>query len=303
MFIDNAVELMLHQIAQDKAVDRKSMAWRREEYAHQAALNKALGKAFDAKVKFAKIEGGLSEDVARTIAIMHGFRNEVYHVGVRHETILPALALFYFDVVCEYLGTYKVRRLGWGSNQKMPERAKKYFAEPNPLLMPGGFDEFGKGCETLRQQCRHDPALTIATLADHMDEVISQQDTCIQVISDGVYEGQQTTRDVAVLDTQAWRLAFSEEGKAFAAERGWSGTLPQLIQWLTENFPLSIRSDPIPSWQAQANRLRTNKNPHIALANYQSFMTATADIREAIEESAGAAEQEIEAAIDRAREK
>jgi len=301
MLTDNAVELVLHQIAKDKVSDVKMYSWRREEYTHQAALDKAIGRNFDAKVKFAKIEGGLTDELAQTITIMHGYRNEVYHVGLKHESILLALALFYFDVTCAYLGTYKSRGLGWGSNQALPERAKKYFRGDKSF--PGGFDDFSNGCETLRKACNHDPLHTVVILADEMDQIVSQQDTCIDIVADGVYKGQRTTRDGAVLDTQAWRLAFSKEGKEFAFNSGWTGNTLQLVEWLKTNFAHKFRADPIPSWKAQAARLRAKKNPHIALSNYQSFMASTADIRESIEESAAAAEREIEMLIDRARGK
>ena len=102
--------------------------------------------------------------------------------------------------------------------------------------------------------------------------------------------------------TQAWRLAFSDEGKTFALSKGFTGNMLQLVEWLSKNYPHKFRSDPIPSWEKQVARLRANKNPHIALSNYQSFVTSTADVREALEESAAAAEREIDAAIDRARE-
>jgi len=157
MLTDNAVELMLHQIATDKASERKMIAWSGEDYEHQVALDKALGRNFDSKLKFAKIEAGLTDEMAQTIATMHGYRNEVYHVGLRHESILPALAPFYFDVVCAYLETYKIRGLGWASNQKMPERAKKYFGSGD-LLLSSRFDDFSKGCARLRQKCNHNPA-------------------------------------------------------------------------------------------------------------------------------------------------
>ena len=60
MLTDNAVELILHQIAKDKASNLKMYAWQKETYEHQAALDNALGRNFDAKIKFAKIEGGPS---------------------------------------------------------------------------------------------------------------------------------------------------------------------------------------------------------------------------------------------------
>jgi hypothetical protein len=300
MLTDNAVELVLHKIAKDQAYKLRN-SYQQEEYPHQAALDKALGRAFDAKVKFAKIEGHLSDRVAQTITILHGYRNEVYHVGLKHETILPSLSVFYFDVICAHLSRYKPYGLFWSSNQKLPERAKKYFH--GDAMFPGDFDDFANGCEALRKACNHDPLHTTTALADEMDEVISQQDSCIHLIARGVYKGQETTRDRAVVNTQAWALAFSEEGKAFAFSHGWSGNVLQLVEWLADHYPHKFRCDPIPSWKAQAGRLRSNKNPHVVLSNYQSFMAATANIREALEESAAAAEAEIDRLIDSVRDR
>ena len=149
-------------------------------------------------MKFARLEGSLGDETAQTLRIMHEFRNEVYHVGLQHESILPHLALFYFDTACGYLGSYKPMGLGWGSNQKLPERAKKYFHGAG--FFPGSREDFENGCLTLARQCGHDPAETIMALADHMDEVIDHQDTCIDIIAGGAYQGQQTTRDKAVIN-------------------------------------------------------------------------------------------------------
>jgi hypothetical protein len=133
-----------------------------------------------------------------------------------------------------------------------------------------------------------------------MDAVINEQDTYIDIVAGGIYEGQQTTRDEAVIGCQAWPLVFSEGGKAFAAERQWKGNLLQLVEWLG-NYPLRFRCDPVASWKKQAARLRLKKDPNAALAHYHSFMTETVNLREAIEEATRQVEAEINAAIDRAR--
>lgn len=259
MLTDNAVELVLHQIAKDKVSDLKLYSYRNEKYEHQKALDKALGRNFDEKVKFARIDGKLTDELAQTITILHGYRNEVYHIGLKHETILPVLSLFYFDVVCDFLSGYRSRGLGWGSNLRLPERAKKYFHGKG--FTPGGFEDFGNGCKTLRAACNHDPLHTVQVLADDLDQVIEYQDIFIDIIARGVYVGQQTTRDGAVRDTQAWKLAFTGEGRTFAFSYGFQGSLPNLIEFLVKKYPLQFRSDPIPSWQKQAATMRANKNP------------------------------------------
>jgi hypothetical protein len=301
LLTDNAVELMLHQMAKDKAGHFELFHFLRDEYPHKAALDKALKRSFDAKVKFAKLEGNLSDEVAQTINIMHEFRNELYHVGLQHEAILPGLARFYFDAVCRYLGRYEPDGLGWTYKDEMPERAKKYFHDRGGF--PGQPEDFGNGCLALAKQCGHDPAQTVAALADHMDDIIAEQDSDIAIMAGGVYEGEQITRDKAVTECQAWTVAFSEEGRAFAMERGWTGNMLEFVDFLSDHYPLKFRGDPVPSWRHQVAKLRAQKNPHAALAHYHSFMAQTADIREALSEAAGRVEEQIDMEIDRARGK
>jgi hypothetical protein len=300
MLTDNALELFFHQIAKDKADQLKDYPSMRVGYPHLTALNKACGRSFEAKVKFARLDAKLSEEAARTINILHEFRNEVYHVGLQHEAILPNLALFYFDVACEYMGRYGFHSaLWWSSSQKLPERAKTYFHPDG--LMPGRREDFSDCCRALAKACGHEPATTIAALADHMEQVIDNQDTCIDVAADGVYEGQQKTRDKAVIDCQSWHLAFSEKGRVFAEQRGWKGSLSQFLEWAGNNYPFGFKGDPVGSWRKQVAKLRARKNPHAALEHYHSFMTETSDLREAVEETAARAEVEIDDAIDRTR--
>jgi hypothetical protein len=300
MLTDNAVELVLHQIARDNANNLKQR-YQSEEYPHQVALEKALLRSFDDKIKFAKLAGNLNQEVAQTINIMHGFRNEVYHIGLQHESILANLALFYFDVACKYLKTYEPRWFGWSSSQKIPDRAKKYFRGAD--FFPAEQDDFANACEELAKRYDHNEQETIDCLSDHMEEIITNQDTCIDIVARGIYEGQQTTRDKAVIDSQAWPLAFTSEGKAFAAKRGWSGNILQSVDWLADNYPFRFRRDPISSWERQLKKLRSQKNPHTVLLHYHSFMTETANLRDTIEHAAGQVEAEIDSAIDRARGK
>lgn len=301
MLTDNAVELVLHQTAKDKASDLKFCSYRADKYEYQKALDKALGRNFNDKVKFCRIDGKLSDELAQTIMILHSYRNEVYHIGMKHEAILPALSTFYFDVACDFLSSYRSRGLGWGSNLRLPERAKKYFHGDG--FTPGRFDDFGNGCKSLRAACKHDPLHTVQVLAVDLEQVIEHQDMCIDIIARGVYVGQQTTRDEAVRDTQAWKMAFTEEGRAFAIRNGFQGSVLDLVKFLVIKHPLQFRSDPIPSWEKQAVTMRAGKNPHGALSKYHSFMISTAEFREALDDSAGAAEAEIEAASDLARGK
>ncbi|MGX1260065.1 hypothetical protein [Sinorhizobium fredii] len=303
MLTDNAVELAIHELAKEKHAELKAWAHMREEYPHKKELEEAMGRSFEAKLKFAKLEGVVIEEQARTITLMHDFRNELYHVGLQHEAILPNVARFYFSVACGVLADYPIRYFSYWDGIELPERSKKYFTSRDKYS-PAQIDDFPKACRTMEAQCGHRKAETIRTLADHMEDIVDENDTYLDIVSEGVYAGQQRTRDQATIECQTWPLAFSTEGRDYAKANGFSGkSFRELFEWLGANYPLRFKKDPIPGWQRQAARLRSKGNPHTALENYATFMEYTAQIREAFYESAAAAEREIDRLIEMRRGK
>ncbi|MDW9776420.1 hypothetical protein GOA89_32535 [Sinorhizobium meliloti] len=303
MLTDNAVELALHELAKEKHAELKAWAYMREDYPHKKELEEAMGRSFEAKLRFAKLEGVVSEEQARTITLMHGFRNELYHVGLQHEAILPNLARFYFSVACGVLADYPIGYFSYWDGIQLPERSKKYFTSRDKYS-PAEMGDFAKACRTMEAECGHKKGETIRTLADHMESIISGSDTDLDIVAEGVYTGQQRTRDQATIECQTWPLAFSTEGRDYAKANGFSGkSFRELLEWLGANYPLRFKKDPIPGWERQAARLRSKGNPHTALENYVAFMEHTAQIREAFSETAAAAEREIDRLIDMRRGK
>jgi hypothetical protein len=301
MLTDNALELVLHQIVKEKRSDAAGWRYRDDPYPYEAQLRKAFLGSFSDKVAFARLDAGLDPRLARSFNILHDYRNEVYHAGLAHQDILPSLARLYFDAGCHFISTYRPRGLGWGSSQKMPERAQKYFQGERHF--PGKRDDFTEACKAMAEANGFDADTLVAVLSDDVDRIVDDMDTCIQICADGVYIGQQTSRDEAVLSTQVWDLAFADGGKGFLAARGFRGSMTDAIDFLGQEYPFRYRRDPIPGWQAQAKKLRSNGNPHSALDHYRGFIEQTASLRAALEQSAAAAEAEIEAASDRMRGK
>lgn len=300
MLTDNAVELVLHQIAQDQKGELRYLRMTGEQFPHMGELEEALGRSFEAKLKFARIRGHVTDEIARTLGILHSFRNEVYHVGIQHEEILPDLAEFHFVTACDFIGAYRPRWWGGSRDMEIPDRARQYF--PGGLFMSDR-DGFLKACQTMKGQCGYSKQRMIGALANRMESIVEESDDNLKIVADGVYAHQKQTRDEATRDCQAWVLANKDEGTRFARENGWQGgNFLQLVKWLGDNYRFRDAKDPIPSWTRQVTRLRSNGNPHTALANYQSFMQSTAALRELLAEDAQLAEEEIERAADAYRE-
>ena len=270
----------------------------RERYEDMPALQKGTGQHFGPKIKFAKLEGKISNDVADTITILHTFRNEVYHRGIQHEPILPTLAIFYFAIACRLIRAYDPPFLSWGSNLKFPERTQKYFSKN--IGMPGSVEEFRVACIALEEAVNYKPYMVSENLAEYMEKIVEEQDGCIDLIATG--GPKYLTRDRAVIETQAWPLAFSEAGKRFALENSWNGgSVAEYVEWFTERYPLKFRRDPVPAWRRRVEGVRLEANPHRALKKYRSFMDQTASMREKVHESAVQVEAYIDGQIERMR--
>jgi hypothetical protein len=107
MLVDNAVELALHQHAEES----KGREWDAKDKPgeYQKALSAALGQRFDCKVKFGRVSELISDETAQSINSLHSYRNQVYDQGVMHEGILHALAVFYFRIACDLLAALPMR--------------------------------------------------------------------------------------------------------------------------------------------------------------------------------------------------
>jgi hypothetical protein len=160
--------------------------------------------------------------------------------------------------------------------------------------------DYHGACRKLGDSVTVVPSELAATLANHMDEVIEQQDTAIEMIATGGPE--RCSRDEAVRDTFAWQIAFTETGKKYAVEHGWTnGSVLDFVNWIGTHYPIPLRRDPISAWRVRSLNLRREKNPHQALKKYRDFMIQTADGRAALEEAHAQVDQYIEEQIDRMR--
>jgi hypothetical protein len=301
MLTDNAVELSLHRFAQQESQRHRLYGWKEDTYPHRKALGDAMGQDFGAKVKFARLNDKISDEEADTLRIAHTFRNEVYHVGVEHEHVLPAIAAFHFKVGCEVLERLSPYGFGWSSGLILPERALKYFTgKGGAFAAPAKPGDYERACNELSGKAGHDPAALSEALADHMGHVVEAVDDMLEFVARDA--PTPTTRDQAVIDTQAWTIAFSDEGRAFMAEQNAQPkNMLAGVEWIAEHYPLQLRRDPVPAWRARAEKLGREPNPHKALNQYRSFIDQTQQFRGWLEDGAAALDAEIERQIDAAR--
>ncbi|GAA6201725.1 hypothetical protein [Aquicoccus sp. SU-CL01552] len=303
MLTDNALELVLHQLARDERRAR-SASWKRDKvYEDAAVLEAALGRHFDAKLRFAKPRLPISDEEAGTIAICHDLRNDVYHIGLQHEAVLPAIAGLYFDRTVRVLERYKPDFLCYSPDMVPPERSRKYFGQEH-----FGFracEGFQEGCGALAVLAGFDAKSFVDALADHFADVVEEQDSVIDIVATG--GPRQMSRDQAVIETESSHIMFDPK-TALEAKKRLKGkvalageSVAELQSWLVENGALRYTRDPVPGWRKREVSLRWEKNPHKALKKYHDFILQTADIRELLLEACGHVEQWIDGQIEQMR--
>lgn len=299
MLTDNAVEITLHQIALDAQARSQRKWYHNQPYAHAKELRSALGRDFSAKLKFAKVVGKIDAETADTVMIGHRFRNEVYHLGLQHEAVLPAVSAFYLEVACAFLADYSPGSISYLVGKTLPPRATRYFGE-------GPYFEdlvarYKEACTSLGVQARVEGPAFAADLADHLDELLDVLDIGIDTVAT---MGPETkTRDEAVEETMAWWVAFSDEGKKAAEALGWpGGSVAEYVQWIRANCRLPMTKDPITRWNRRAHAVRREGNRHAALRRYWAFMNQTARMRGILDVAHAQAEAQIDLEIQRWKE-
>ncbi|MEJ0098498.1 MAG: hypothetical protein WDO12_01620 [Pseudomonadota bacterium] len=293
VLVDNVVELVLHRYAEHKGGENRYRGNSPKNDPKLVAA--ALGQFFDPKVKLAKSCGFLDEQTTQTITTLHEFRNQLYHRGIVHEAILPALVLFYFRVACDVMIRYEPFGYSWGSSNRVPLRAMKYVGV-NPMSNPT--KDFPAAWKRLKEVSEAIPLRLVDTLHSHMEEVIEETDRLIDYVVGGAPDG--STRLDVVLDSQAWGIAFTDKGRNFAAKNGCTiGTVGGYVDWLKANYPWTIRTDPIPSWRGRLSSLKSETDDHKALRRYTEFMSQTEELREAIDRTAEALDQHVESQMGR----
>lgn len=300
MLIDNVVELTLHHHAKDKSHENKIWEPLKKEVYDNKLVHNALGQAFDAKLKLARIVKLIPDDVADSIASLHAFRNTSYHKGLRHEGILHSLTLFYLKNACELLKKYKPFVWSSGSNDVISYRAMKYIGNERPFFHDQ--ENFDYAWNRLASVADGIGISLITDLVYDMEETIDSVDKTINFIAENSPE--RMSRKKTILHSQSWAIAFTDEGKKFAKDNGYIvKTVGSYVQWIEDHYKWTFTDDPIPGWKRRLDSLQRENNLHAALKKYTDFMKQTENIREILEESSSAVDAYIQSLIDEARGK
>lgn len=302
MLVDNALELALHR----HASDRKQRAYwsNKQNDPKNALIEEASGQNFEPKLKLAKADGWVSEEVARTINILHGYRNQLYHAGLMHERIIHVLAVFHLRTACELMSTIPDSGMSYGMEMKLPHRAAKYLGMP-PFFGKDVQNLVRSAWARLREIAEALPFDLAAQLQADIEARIAELVRLMDYLAGAERPHKpDKTRDEVIVESQAWHVAFTEKGREFIRKHNPPmNTLDDIVNFIAKNYPFAVRTDPVASWTKRAASIGAEKNPHKCLEKYQQLVEQMADVHAAVESAADTLDAHVQMQIDIARGK
>lgn len=300
MLIDNVVELTLHEHARSSDFHNRLRKNADEPLYNPKLVAAALGSNFDRKVRLAQATKMVSDAEANSLLALHSFRNVVYHQGIRHESILHSLGIFYLECACVVMSNFTPQFWCSTSKDQISHRAIKYLGSANNSLLQK--ERLKTACSRLQEVCTSLGDTLITDLHADMQKTIEQTDEALNFLSQN--SPTSMTRTQAIIEAQVWPFALTDDAKDWAKANGWTHQHDaKYVDWLSTHYHWPISRDPIASWKQRLANLHYEGNRHAALKKYADFMKQTERVRQQIDELAIDLDGYIQQQIDEARGK
>lgn len=299
ILIDNAAELIFHDRVQYHLIWERSFP----RFTARQRID-ASGKYLDDKLKLLEIAGDLSPRERQFICIAHDFRNELYHIGLKHNDVIRAIACTYAPLVCVLFSRLSPGHISWHSDQKFTKIANRYLPQwggkPNPL----GTDHKKLAEKLIRNFRRFQTSLQhslAASVLRNIDEVRHNLDFLV--------DDNPAKLSLAKIITI---VQFQAEFKASIARKGLAGT------WMTPGYSASVREIrnelekkwkqryrhvPFEKWRKRAIQIEAESDPFKALFLYKNLRDDMEYLEAAISDAALELDAYIQLEIDHARGK
>ncbi len=221
ILVDNGLELMCHQKCADLLFDDRHRNSRRLTPEQRSD---ARGRAFDRKIHFLKELGYIAPDQVRAMSILHEYRNQLYHVGLRDDPIIGQLAHLYFRLAAglleSLLGTQ--RHLRW-EPEVVSDEARRLLPELAATKYHRAKVDMTGLRDRLLAACPQPPMSVERALSAHLLFRIDQAESAFGIIArgrSGTDDPVDTLRTVQrEADTIAAIVRFRREGdKALKAK-------------------------------------------------------------------------------------
>ena len=327
VLIDNATELAVHRQCTDRlehdniwaGIHKATKAIARDNPEAEIAVDstvallrpeqrkKIQGQHLNAKLHVLEEMGDLTGVERQFISIAHGYRNELYHVGLRHDAIIRAVAGQYFLLCCDLfvrLGELSFFAYSHSSTDEYTSVARRYLPTRNGDIDFSSIDK-SQLADKLRTALPDGIPGLSAVLADSAHKCILEIQKDFDFLVQENPFGLDTQK---MLEVAQWQhdLAKAIQKKDLIGHRidpDYRKSYARIATDLEADWTQRHAVIPIESWTRRATSLGNETDPLKAMGRYRSLRSSMSYLEESITSAAVDLDQWIQMEIDKAREK
>lgn len=327
ILIDNAVELLLHRECTDllqedtlkSNLKKMELALRRAPNAQElfpdgAAVDYATltrkqrtlagGDSMPGKVKVLVDLGKLTCPEGQFIKAVHGYRNQLYHVGLRYDDIIRALAGRYFLLCSNLLVRLRPKGITYSSRDTYTEVAERYLPIRDGMvfLEDVDFEELSRKLRCALPDAIPDLPEILAKFAiESIDEIEKGFNFLIQ--DNPINLGSKELLKVVQWRTDLEKKLEKNEISGLWADPSYREEVDEVATNLRSDWRQRYFSLPTARWRDRANAIGAESCSYTAMHSYQQLRNDMAYLEEAIQSAAEELDRWIQTQIDIARGK
>ena len=334
ILIDNATELILHRqcldrIEHDRIYSRilksyQSLAEKkltvdltkytddlRQHVLTEKQRERAKGHFLDDRLKVLEEVGDITSAERRFVAIAHHYRNELYHVGLKHDDIIRAIAGHYFLLCCDFfarMNNLRVFGLTISSEDSYSDVARRYLPMRNGGLDLLKFDHDSLH-ETLagklQQRLPNKMPSLPETLAQSARNAVTELVESFEFLVGDNPFGLGANQMLAVVQ---WQLDLDKtlqqkEIDGLLIDHVYRASYVQEANAQAEGWKPRHTSMPSDRWLKRADIVGCEPDSLVAMDLYQLLRNDMSHLEEAIQSATEELDQWIQSEIDRIRGK
>lgn len=281
---DNIVELMLYRrckraIREDGTMFGYGRRYQVIEPKYTDEMRKATeDRSFETKVKFCRHQLQLlTEDEQVFINTVHQYRNEAYHVGIKHDDLLYPIAWQYHDFACDLFQKLSLSAHRITCSSDMISDVVKQHCHEEGLRLENFEEDLAKATTSLKQL---KPQLSTGFAAQLSQCLISRIDDFDQALWSLTYQGQRDATEMFhevqfhfyLFDDSPVKEQLTQPMLRWDYEKLWK---EQRAKW-----PPKPKTLPTERWRNRANELSHVKCPMLAMKKSETLLREIEPLRQ-----------------------
>ena len=299
ILVDNATELILHR----KCTDHLDYDHILQKLQPKQRLM-ARGHSLEGKLKVLEYLDDLESGERQFIRIAHQYRNELYHVGLKHDDIIRAISGHYFLLCIDLFVRLKPSWQTISSDTIYTDVSKRYVSTKNGRIASLSV-EHEVIAEKLRDELPNGIPDLAETLADSARRSIEEITDSFKFIVENA--PSNLGADALLATSQKhFDLTKALDSKGISGMWGdpnYRNNVTPVESEMEATWKQRHPTIPTEGWMLRANNVERADNPLIAMYLYQALRNDMVYLEEAILTFAGELDREIQLEIDRRRGK